>query len=72
MLKQLILVTHLNLIEPNGKKLFINNNHNSFKKTIEIDAIKYLDKNVIWVQACGKSFIENILLSEDIINSIGV
>ena len=55
-----------------GKKLFINNNHNSFKKTIEIDGDKSISIRTLLLgsQACGKSFIENILLSEDIINSI--
>ena len=55
-----------------GKKLFINNKHNSFKKTISIDGDKSISIRTLLLgsQAYGKSFIENILLSEDIINSI--
>jgi len=55
-----------------GKKLFINNTHNSFKKTISIDGDKSISIRVLLLgsQAYGKTFIENILLSEDIINSI--
>ena len=40
MLNQLMQVTHLNLINLNGKKLFINNSFNSFKKTISVDGDK--------------------------------
>ena len=55
-----------------GKKLFINNKHNSFKKTISIDGDKSISIRTLLLgsQAYGKSLIENILLSEDIINSI--
>ena len=55
-----------------GKKLFINNKYNSFKKTISIDGDKSISIRTLLLgsQAYGKSFIENILLSEDIINSI--
>jgi len=54
------------------KKLFINNKYNSFKKTISIDGDKSISIRTLLLgsQAYGKSFIENILLSEDIINSI--
>ena len=55
-----------------GKKLFIIDNHNSFKKSITIDGDKSISIRALLLgsQAYGKSFIENILLSEDIINSI--
>ena len=55
-----------------GKKLFINNKYNSFKKTITIDGDKSISIRALLLgsQAHGKTFIENILLSEDIINSI--
>ena len=55
-----------------GKKLFINNKYNSFKKTISIDGDKSISIRTLLLgsQAYGKSFIENILLSEDILNSI--
>ena len=55
-----------------GKKLFINYKYNSFKKTISIDGDKSISIRTLLLgsQAYGKSFIENILLSEDIINSI--
>ena len=55
-----------------GKKLFINNKYNSFKKTISIDGDKSISIRALLLgsQAYGKTFIENILLSEDIINSI--
>ena len=54
------------------KKIFINNKHNSFKKTISIDGDKSISIRVLLLgsQAYGKTFVENILLSEDIINSI--
>ena len=54
------------------KKLFINNKYNSFKKTISVDGDKSISIRTLLLgsQAYGKSFIENILLSEDIINSI--
>ena len=54
------------------KKLFINNNLNSFKKTIWVDGDKSISIRTLLLgsQAYGKTFIENILLSEDIINSI--
>ena len=55
-----------------GKKLFINSKHNSFKKTISIDGDKSISIRTLLLgsQAYGKSYIENILLSEDILNSI--
>ena len=55
-----------------GKKLFINNKCNSFKKTISIDGDKSISIRTLLLgsQAYGRSFIENILLSEDITNSI--
>tara|TARA_B100000886_G_scaffold320015_1_gene261175 strand:+ start:1807 stop:3141 length:1335 start_codon:yes stop_codon:yes gene_type:complete len=55
-----------------GKKIFINNRYNSFKKTITIDGDKSITIRALLLgsQAYGKTFIENILLSEDIINSI--
>ncbi len=55
-----------------GKKLFINNKDNSFKKTISIDGDKSISIRTLLLgsQAFGKTSIENILLSEDIINSI--
>lgn len=54
------------------KKLFINNKYNSFKKTISVDSDKSISIRALLLgsQAYGKTFIENILLSEDIINSI--
>ena len=54
------------------KKLIINNKNNSFKKTISIDGDKSISIRALLLgsQAYGKSFVENILLSEDIINSI--
>ena len=55
-----------------GKKLFINNKYNSFKKNISIDGDKSISIRALLLgsQAFGKTSIENILLSEDIINSI--
>ena len=55
-----------------GKKIFINNRYNSFKKTITIDGDKSISIRALLLasQAHGKTFIKNILLSEDIINSI--
>tara|TARA_A100001015_G_scaffold319146_1_gene441167 strand:+ start:2928 stop:4262 length:1335 start_codon:yes stop_codon:yes gene_type:complete len=55
-----------------GKKLLINNQYNSFKKTISIDGDKSISIRTLLLgsQAIGKSMIENILLSEDIKNSI--
>ncbi len=54
------------------KKLFISNNFNSFKKTISVDGDKSISIRTLLLgsQAYGKTTIENILLSEDIINSI--
>ena len=54
------------------KKLLINYNNNSFKKTILIDGDKSISIRALLLgsQAHGKTLIENILLSEDIINSI--
>ncbi len=55
-----------------GNKLFINAKNNSFKKTISIDGDKSISIRTLLLgsQAVGKSQIENILLSEDIKNSI--
>ena len=55
-----------------GKKLFINNEYNSFKKTISIDGDKSISIRTLLLgsQAFGKTTIENILLSEDILHSI--
>ncbi len=55
-----------------GKKLFINSGYNSFKKTISVDGDKSISIRALLLgsQAYGKTLIENILLSEDIINSI--
>ena len=55
-----------------GKKLIINNKINSFKKTISVDGDKSISIRTLLLgsQAYGKSYVENILLSEDIINSI--
>ena len=55
-----------------GKKIFINNKYNSFKKTITVDGDKSISIRALLLgsQAYGKSFIENILLSEDIINQL--
>ncbi len=54
------------------RKLFINSKYNSFKKTISIDGDKSISIRTLLLgsQAYGKTFIENILLSEDILNSI--
>ena len=55
-----------------GNKLFINNKYNSFKKTISVDGDKSISIRALLLgsQAFGKTLIDNILLSEDIINSI--
>tara|TARA_Y100000591_G_scaffold331780_1_gene366762 strand:- start:148 stop:1482 length:1335 start_codon:yes stop_codon:yes gene_type:complete len=55
-----------------GKKLLINNEHNPFKKTISVDGDKSISIRTLLLgsQAYGKSSIKNILMSEDIINSI--
>ena len=55
-----------------GKKLFIKDNYNSFKETISVDGDKSISIRALLLgsQAYGKSLIENILPSEDIINSI--
>ena len=55
-----------------GRQLFINSGYNSFKKTISIDGDKSISIRSLLLgsQAIGKSMIENILLSEDIKNSI--
>ena len=55
-----------------GKKLLINYNDNTFKKTISIDGDKSISIRTLLLgsQAHGKTFIKNILLSEDILNSI--
>ena len=54
------------------KKLFINNKNNSFKKTVLIDGDKSISIRTLLLgsQAYGKTSIENILLSEDIVNAI--
>ena len=55
-----------------GKSLFINIKYNSFKKTISIDGDKSISIRALLLgsQAYGKTLIQNILLSEDIMNSI--
>ncbi len=55
-----------------GKRLLIKNTLNSYKKTISIDGDKSISIRSLLLgsQAYGKTFIKNILLSEDIINSI--
>ena len=55
-----------------GKKLFIDNKYNSFKKTILVDGDKSISIRALLLgsQSFGKTFIENILLSEDILSSI--
>ena len=55
-----------------GKKLFINNKNNSFKKTVSIDGDKSISIRTWWLgsQAYGKTSIENILSSEDIFSAI--
>ena len=55
-----------------GKSLFINIKRNSFKKTISIDGDKSISIRALLLgsQAYGKTLIQNILLSEDIMNSI--
>ena len=54
------------------RKLLINTKNNSFKKTILIDGDKSISIRTLLLgsQAYGKSYIENILLSDDIISSI--
>ena len=54
------------------KRLLIRNKCNSFKKTISIDGDKSISIRALLLgsQAYGKTSIENILLSEDITNSI--
>ena len=55
-----------------GKKIIINHKYNSFKETISVDGDKSISIRALLLgsQAYGKTFIENILLSEDIVNSI--
>ena len=55
-----------------GKKLFIDNKYNSFKKTILVDGDKSISIRALLLgsQSFGKTFIENILLSDDILSSI--
>ena len=55
-----------------GKKLLIDKKYNSFKKTISIDGDKSISIRALLLgsQAYGKTSIKNILLSEDILNSI--
>ena len=54
------------------KKLYIDSKYNSFKKTISIDGDKSISIRTLLLgsQAYGKTSIENILLSEDIVNAI--
>jgi len=54
------------------RKLLINTKNNSFDKTISIDGDKSISIRTLLLgsQAYGKSYIENILLSDDIISSI--
>ena len=54
------------------RRLLINSRYNSFKKTISVDSDKSISIRSILLgsQAYGKTNIKNILLSEDIINSI--
>ena len=54
------------------KKLFIKSKFTSFKETISIDGDKSISIRTLLLgsQACGRTFIQNILLSEDIMNSI--
>tara|TARA_B100001057_G_C22768420_1_gene918584 strand:- start:126 stop:1460 length:1335 start_codon:yes stop_codon:yes gene_type:complete len=54
------------------RRLFINSRYNSFKKTISVDGDKSISIRALLLgsQAYGKTFIKNILLSEDITNSI--
>ena len=53
-------------------KLLIDNEHNSFKKRISIDGDKSISIRTLLLgsQAYGKTSIDNILLSEDILSSI--
>ena len=55
-----------------GKKLLIDKKYNPFKKTISIDGDKSISIRTLLLgsQACGKTSIKNILLSEDILSSI--
>ncbi len=54
------------------KRLYIDNKYNSYKKIISIDGDKSISIRTLLLgsQAYGKTHIENILLSEDILNSI--
>ena len=56
------------------KKLFINHYYNSFKKTISVDGDKRISIRALLLgsQAYGKTCIENILLSEDIMREIRI
>ena len=55
-----------------GKNLLINYKYNSFKKKVLIDSDKSISIRTLLLgsQAYGKSSVENLLLSEDIINAI--
>ena len=55
-----------------GKKFIIENRYNSFKKIISVDGDKSISLRTLLLgsQAYGKTFIKNILLSEDILNAI--
>ena len=55
-----------------GKKLFIDKKYNSFKKTILVDGDKSISIRTLLLgsQSYGKTSIENLLLSDDILSSI--
>ena len=55
-----------------GKKLLIKQKYNTFKQTVSVDGDKSISIRALLLgsQAHGKTLIENILLSEDIISSI--
>ena len=54
------------------RKLYINSDHNSFKKTISVDGDKSISIRTLLLgsQAYGKTDIKNILLSDDIKSSM--
>ncbi len=55
-----------------AKKLLIKHKYNSYKKTISVDGDKSISIRTLLLgsQAYGKTLIKNILLSDDILNSI--
>ena len=55
-----------------GKKIIISSGNNYFKKTISVDGDKSISIRTLLLgsQALGKTVIENILLSEDILHAI--